>query len=427
MLDIKQFTRLPGLHGMAVVLCGVAFGSARADVSAISGVHVDAPDSAATDSAQGSSAQIETSPDLTFRPALIEAAVMAIPDDPGPVEVSVGLQIHYRYTVSVAPDAPDPTDDPSIGFGFRRLRPSFEFETFDGKFSVMAKGEGSNDQLELIDIIATVSPNDNWRFRFGRFVLSFARESMVSSKRQLAADRGSLTNNVLPGDGMRVNGFETRYSDGPCRLYFTLSEGTGTTITSYNDRRPEWGVTLRGERLLIGESFRPFRRFSAPRETPVGLLAGLAGHVQHLGDDGMGAGQGTRWAATADLGYQHDGFSAAVAGMMRGAEDRNERSSVEPENLYGFTAQTGLYVSEAVELFARYEWGTTSDETHPDLHHATAGWNWYIAGEALKFTTDFSVAFDGVGPAFDRSSDGLLRTPEGDNRYVFRSQIIMVF
>jgi hypothetical protein len=371
--------------------------------------------------------EITTSPDLTLSDATTGPSSWALPADPGPVNVEIGMFFNFRYIATVAPNADEPNDDWTYGFNFRRLRPDFTFETFDGRLGVYMQTEAARSQLEVLDLYTFLEPVDNWRFRLGRFRLNFTRETSVSSRRQIAVDRTSLTNNVLPGDSVRVTGLEARYTEGPNRVWFTLSEGTGTDLTSFNDPRPQWGVTLRGERLLIGEGFRQWRQMTAPRETPEGLLWGLAGHIQHLGDNGMMDGQGTRWAATTDLSYQNDGFSVSVAGMIRGAEDLNEQSSVEPENIHGFTAIVGYYLTNEFEPFARYEWASTSDPDHTELSVLTFGANYYLVGQLVKFTTDFSIAFDGIGPTFGRTSDGLLVPSDAAVRYLFRSQFTIDF
>jgi hypothetical protein len=335
------------------------------------------------------------------------------------LEISFGMM--YRYTASVAPEAPDPADDLAQGFAFRRLRPIFEGDLAEGKITYFAMLAGETDSPEVIDAFLTFEPAEDWRIRLGQFRLNFSREMSMSSSRQLAADRGSIANNINPGQSARVQGVEARWASGRDRVHATLSEGVGHANTAFNDRSGDWGATLRYERLLVGEKFKQFDQFSAPFETPRGLMLGLAGHAQHEDD----AGDRVAWAA--DLSYQDSGFNAALIHVGHVAEDRNQGAFPEPESLFGVVALAGLFITDTVEPFARYEWGTTSDEDHPDLNLITVGVNWYIAGQALKFTTDFNIAFDGVGPAFDRPGDGLIRTPDGDTRYYLRSQILVLF
>lgn len=351
----------------------------------------------------------------------IDDSGLVLADGPG-YSVDINLQIQLRYTMSVAPDAPEPVDDPEYGFAFRRLRPKFTFETDDGSLKAVVQWEGRDRAgLRLLDAIIEHRLSDEWRFRFGQFTPSFDREAMVSSKRLLLVERSTSASTLNPNATDRVQALELRYAAGKDRVYFTFSEGFSQANTAYNDPTAEWGGTVRYERLLIGDSFSPMKQFTAPRDTPRGLMLGVAGHVQGL----QNAGDRAAW--TADLSFQDNGFNALLKATGHVAEDRNTRVSPEPESAYGVLGQMGVYATETIEPFIRYEWATTSDETHPDLSALAVGFNWYILGQALKLSTDFTVTLEGVGPAFDRGRDGLLLSPIGAERYVFRTQIQMLF
>lgn len=180
-------------------------------------------------------------------------------------------------------------------------------------------------------------------------------------------------------------------------------------------------MTGRYERMLLGDSFGLQSQTTAPRGEPRSLMFGFAVHQQHLN------GLGERFNATTDLTYKHDGFNATIALAAQVGEDRNGAMFGEPEHDWGMVLGTGYYITEVLEPFARVELATTSDENHPDLGIVTAGLNYYILGQALKVSTDLSVAFNGIGPAFDRANDGFPVTPNGDNRYLWRAQIQMLF
>lgn len=368
-----------------------------------------------------------------MKQALIPAAVWvcaagagepgAIPREPADsgLVITPRLLLQHRYTVSVAPDAPDPADDPAIGFDFRRLRPRLDFKAYDGKLVGVLQGETKGGENRLIDAGIDYNPNSSLRLRIGRFTPAFFREAIVSSGSQQAVDRTSIGNTINPNTNDRVEGGELRFTRGATRVYLTLSEGVGLPISSYNDRQSDWGATARVEVLLLGDSFSPFNEYTAPRGTPRGLLLGAAGHVQHL------RGKGDRAAWTGDLSYQDSGFNAMLMVAGHVAEDRNNLPSPEPESLVGVAGHIAWYVTDTVEPFVRYEWATTSDSTHPDLNLVTIGANWYVAGQALKFSVDLSLAFDGVGPAFDRPGDGLIVTPGDETRFVFRAQAQLMF
>lgn len=356
--------------------------------------------------------------------ALFLAPASAEPQRPRPepdVEIRIKAAMQFRYTASFAPDAPSPSDDPAIGFHYRRLRPKLEAKAFEGRLAGVLQAETRSGDPVLLDAWIDYTPDSSLRLRLGRFTPAFFREAMVSNTRQQAVDRTSIGNNINPNTNDRVQGLEIRHTRDLCRVYLTLSEGVGLPITEFNDETADWGLTLRVEHLLIGDSFSPFNQYTAPRETPRGLLLGAAAHAQHL------RGMGERDAWTADLSYQDSGFNAMLMAAGHVAEDRNRGPTPEPESIYGLAAHAGVYITDTVEPFARYEWATTSDSEHPDLHLITVGVNWYIYAQALKFTADFNLALDGVGPALDRGTDGLMQTPGDENRYYARAQIQVLF
>lgn len=326
--------------------------------------------------------------------------------------LDIGGRLQFRYTATASPETP--SDDGAFGFSFRRLRIYFDYHL--GDLHLVAKiGSPNINGMKLIEAFATKRFGDDWTISGGQIRLAFNREMWVSSKRQLAVDRTSIANNINAGGSDKIHGVEFKYQAEPVRVFFTLGEGVDSDGKTFNGPGSEWSVTIRGEILLVGDNFKQFKQYTAPRGTKPGLLLGGAVHVQHTPD------AGERFAWTADLGYQASGFNAMIMGGGHTAEDRN--ASGEPESLYGVAGHVGIYATEDIEPFARYEWGTASDG--PDLNVATMGVNWYIAGQALKMTVDAGVAFEGVGPAFNRNSDGLLESTA--TRYVLRGQMQFLF
>ncbi|MBZ0172545.1 MAG: hypothetical protein K8E66_09220, partial [Phycisphaerales bacterium] len=247
------------------------------------------------------------------------------------VELDIGALMQFRYTASVAPDSPDPIDDPAIGFSFRRLRTWVDFEAFDGDLRLFIQGDaGSGGNSRIDEAFGGHKIDDNWSVRWGLIRVAFNREMWVSSKRQIAVDRGSLANNLNPGRSDKIHGVELAYEAEPWRFFFTAGEGLDSRWTSFNQAgKSQWSLTLRGETLLVGDNFKQFKQYTAPSGTARGLMLGAAAHVQHTP---MG---GDRFAWTADLNYQDSGFNAMIMGGGHVAEDRNTLAVGEPESLFG--------------------------------------------------------------------------------------------
>lgn len=342
--------------------------------------------------------------------------------DASAFDLSLTALMQFRYTVSAAPEAPDPVDDVSLGFGFRRLRPALNASSKDKSVRVFVQSESAGGgELDLLDAWVSYQLTDHVRLRVGRYNLQYDRELITPAPMLLAVDRSALANTLNVDAANRVEGIELRIHDDIERLFLSFNEGLGVADSPFNDARSDWGVTARYERMLIGDSFSTSNAFTAPWGTPQQLQFGAAVHTQHL------TGLGHRFASTMDLTYRHDGFNAMVSLGAQVTEDRNRPPFNEPEHDWGMVMQSGWYVTEQLEPFVRSELGTTSDRMHPDLAVITAGFNYYIYGQAFKFSTDVSVAFNGVGPAFDRSADGLLITPDGANRFIFHAQLQVLF
>lgn len=343
----------------------------------------------------------------------------------GEIRFRPRLGMQFRYTVSSAPNASPPDDETSLGFHFRRLRPIFNFAACDEKLRAFFQAETMGGEARILDAWVGYDLTEDLTLRVGRIHLGFSREQTVSVFKQQGTDLSSVGFTVNQNVGNRIEGADVMFTRAPHRVNLVLSEGVGVAGGTYNDRLSAWGTTLRYEHLLIGESFGPFAQFTAPPGTPEGLLLGLAGHAQHL------QGRGDRVAFAADLSYQRSGFNALLQGTCHISEDHNMirpgLAAPEPESAYGVVSHAGVYITDDIEPFVRGEWATTSDDDHPDLEVITAGVNWYIVGQLVKFTADATVAFGGIGPAFDLPINGHLRTPDGDDRFILRAQVQVVF
>lgn len=334
--------------------------------------------------------------------------------------LKVSGSMQFRYTINNREDVAAPDDDFSSGFSFRRLRPKVSGQTADKKLYFEVEGDLAGGDSNLVDAFIDYRPDERWRIRTGQFTLSFVRENILSSTKQLAMDRSSISANVFPVRGDRVQGVEARYQGDRYRAFATFHGGIRSFNQQYNSPNVGSGLAFRYEHLLAGESLKQFDQISAPHGTPFGLLLGGAVNYE------QSQSGGDHFAWTADVSLQHNGFSFMVAGTGSIAEDLSLTGRA--EHVWGVMAQAGLYVSERVEPYVRYEWGTTSNANESDFSLLVAGFNWYIYGHALKFSADAGYAFDSVTSTWDRSSNGLLVDATGeDGQMVFRSQIQLLF
>lgn len=328
--------------------------------------------------------------------------------------------LQFRYVVNNRDGVMAPGDDLTNGFYLRRARPKFSAESSDGKIYFESEIEISDGASEMVDTHIDLKPDSRWRVRIGQFTLSFIREDMLSNTKQLAMDRGSTSENVVRARGERVRGIEVRYQTDVDRTFGTVHSGLLSFNEQFDSRNLGAGVTFRYERLVAGEGLKRFDQITAPPGTPLGVLVGGA-VLYEQADRG-----GDHFGWTADISVQNDGVSFMLTGIGSVAEDLNLRGR--PEQIWGLSAQAGVYISEYVEPYVRYEWGTTSDQGDPDFSFLTVGANWYIFGQALKFSADVGYAFNPVSRNWDRSSNGLLADAPGrDGQIVGRTQIQLLF
>jgi hypothetical protein len=157
-----------------------------------------------------------------------------------------------------------------------------------------------------------------------------------------------------------------------------------------------------------------------------GLLLGAAMNWQQGGQQnvaatttdvtpGSGNAEGIFYTWTVDATWELGGASLFGSWAMNTAYDLPLGDN--SINTYGAMVQAGYFVSQNVELFARWEWMSTAgtpdnNPINPSTNVrgeninflsaynsfvnniGTVGFNWYLGGRGLKFTTDFGVSWN---------------------------------
>jgi hypothetical protein len=153
-------------------------------------------------------------------------------------------------------------------------------------------------------------------------------------------------------------------------------------------------------------------------------LVGGAIHYENLDASGM-ATDIDRVTWTVDASFELSG--ANLFAYVVGNHLDNDGAMPDMDQ-FGIVGQGGYYLTEDWEAFARYEWGDSDTASEEDLSIITVGANYYIAGHALKWTTDVGFALDGVGATWASSGAGWREDASGeDGQVVVRSQIQLVF
>jgi len=142
--------------------------------------------------------------------------------------------------------------------------------------------------------------------------------------------------------------------------------------------------------------------------------------------DSNTAGAADLFGATADVTFDFGG-----ANVMGAFYWDNVDNATVGQNPYGFTLQGGFFVSDDIELVARYEFGDADTNlTDNDFSTLTLGANWYLAQNTAKFGFDIGYAFDGIGNTWGFASSGnnwLQDAANEDGQWMLQAQLSFSF
>jgi len=273
---------------------------------------------------------------------------------------------------------------------------------------------------------------NGFSLRVGQFKSPFLREWLVSSKYQLAAERSIVNSLFSTGwtQGLELDWhndqFHTAlsYNDGANNANLGAVSSTGNqNNTNAGVGSAQWAFTGRADWLVFG-NWKQMNDFSSMRGEAAALLLGGGLNWQRGGQDftdtqvvndttgssttpASGNSDATFLTWTLDATWDLGGASIYGAWMM------NTTYSIpggrENINSFGALVQGAYFISDTVELFARWEWMNTEDtpgnEPSADISQngsndafvnniGTVGLNWYLSGRSVKFTSDVGVSWN---------------------------------
>ena len=344
--------------------------------------------------------------------------------------------IQFRYVADVQ-DQLDGQREKTLGFENSRTRLGLKAKLEEHNIDLFVwTGHTGIGASLLLDAWANWKADENFSLKVGQFKLPIWNEWTVSETKQTFVERSVLDARFAPHYAQGIMG---TWRDDTISLSAVFSDG----MRGWNRFFPGdiWAVTGRFDWLIQGDwsqraDFNSFRD-----ESPFTVL-GIAGHFQ---DGGTLAGSGgtniytndTRITqVTADFQWGFSGASiyAAVIGNYE------ESPGALEYHQFGALLQGQVFVTDDIELFARYEFGDLDGQaaafsianpgatTNEELAVLTVGATKFIAGHALKVTGDLGFSFDEVSGAWA----GTRRGWQGDDagagaQVVFRAQIQALF
>jgi hypothetical protein len=408
----------------------------------------------------------------------------------GSFKLNIKGQVQVRWAMNSRENGGlGATADKSSSWGFENRRTKLTFSghvidpsvTFEVKpiFNRTPASLSSGGQaLSSGNIVGSVE--DIWvqkRFdsgfsvRAGQFKAPFLREELVSSGAQLAVERSlvndlfstkfaqgvqvefgggkddSLRATLFYGDGLRANASRV-----PSGSTSAAGSYAGSYTTAFNANPTDYAFAGRVEHLGAG-SWRQMRDLTSFRGEDTAWMLGFGAMAQSLRPTAEGplavTATDSMWGVTADLTVDFGGANLFVYGVYRdvalaGAAPTRGGGTSDSFGQWGVVVQGGVFVSDEVELFARYELGDTGTDrfrvSEPGVELktasvATVGLNWYIGGSKdLKWSTDVGLGFAPVGDfassGADWLGDGSSTAGEGstnDGQWVVRTQLQLLF
>ena len=329
------------------------------------------------------------------------------------------------------------------GFENTRTRLTFRGYVFSPDMEYLIRGDfaRSGGNFGLLDAWIRYRMTNEWGIRVGQFKLPFNREELVLPSEQLAVERSMV--NELFNVG-RSQGIELTYASGASRLLLATSDGgsgpagSGAPVRTNSSALvsdTEYSVTARYEHLFSG-TWEQFKDFTSPPGDSSGIMWGIGGHAEETESGPPAFTQSTTRivAATTDLSWEGGGASAFGSASFTYVDAPPGAQNAGMSHFTGLMGQIGIYVAPKWELFLRgeyanFEFGSGSFGALADMGILTTGFNYYMEGHDLKWTTDISYGLT------DIKIGGQLADPLGfranaddtDPQIVFRTQFQLLF
>ncbi len=321
------------------------------------------------------------------------------------------------------------------GFEQRRTNLKFSGNIIDPSWTFKVKPTWNRNGTSFVTQDAWIGKsfdNNSW-FKVGQFKANFLRENIVSSGKQLAAERSMLNNAFTYGWTQGVEfgwnnediKFVAQYTDGPGQ---SNTQALGTTTNSW---------TVRTEFRFGEADWKDFGYLTSKAGSKDGFMLGVA-YENYNRDNGTsflyGNANGNKNSGwTIDASWRGDGWN--VFGYV---VDTSAKTTGVDQDSSGWLVQGGFLINENTELFAQYQEGEI-DGQNMDMDALRFGFNYWPIADSnnIKWTTDIGWAgktlTDGAGGGISSadwvsSGNGWRADNAGeDNQMLIRSQLQLSF
>ncbi|HBS29698.1 MAG TPA: hypothetical protein DEB06_09675, partial [Phycisphaerales bacterium] len=311
----------------------------------------------------------------------------------GNFRLNIGGQIQFRYTTNFRSDDDDApnSDDFESGFSDPRTRVYFDGHAHDPRlfYRVMLDFRAAGGDGFLQDAWAGYRFENGLTLRGGEGITAFMREWFMGDFKLFTVER-SLQALVFGQFRSKFIDLKYQTDDAPVRVIGTFSDGFRSTNTEFDADPADWALTGRAEWKFAGSWTQLENEYRSPRGSDFAGALGGAVHIEQGPSRVAGPGgvaEQTLLAWTADLLLKGDGWNAMLAGVGYHTEDEAGVSGADFDD-FSALAQGGVHVTDDVELIGRYEVIIPDGDRAGDdpLNAVTAGFNWYLHGQAAKFS-----------------------------------------
>jgi hypothetical protein len=333
------------------------------------------------------------------------------------------LQVNFFWNYQ----SDSPTDDYRYGFQNKRTNLWFSGHVVDPswtyhiKLIAFAGGGVGGGVWQNVDAWIRKDFGNGWYVRGGQFRLPFAEDMLTSYHNTLTIDRSEVNYSLGVG---RSQGIEVGYRNDNMWFRGAFSDGKQSpraTPDAWFAKDTEYAFTGRLDVLFAG-TWAQMEYDTSFRGEEHGFRAGGAFHFQD-GEYGDAGDETELLAFTVDAEAKFDGANIKGAFFY----ESTESMTVDRDRL-AFFLQGGVFVTDNLEVYGRYQWGDPDTTGADDLSVITVGFNRYFAKNKLKLTADISYGLESIDPSWLLAIHGLRADTAGeDGQVAIRTQVQLIF
>jgi len=343
-------------------------------------------------------------------------------------------QIQFRWIWNNQEDA---SDEDISGFQLRRTKLGFSGHVGSPKieYKLVLAVDRDNDgdgggNVFMEDVVVSYKIMDGLKIKAGKFKLPFARQELISSKRQLAVDRSLATEAFTLN---RAEQIQLAYAADMFKIAAAFSDGANSGHSDFDATGSEIALTARVDVKIMGE-WGQAKDVVAWQGEDTAVFVGAAVHYE-TGDASMGFfADSFLW--TVDGQVEVAGFSAlgAVYGNHVDFDAGGDQDD------FGFVVEGGyMVIPDKLQPFVRYDYIDADNAGADEVHAVTLGANWFIRKHKAKFTLDgvWILEYDGTaGPTVGgaaandgqfSSGLGLRDLVQDESQFAVRAQFQLLF